>query len=119
MRKNLDYHFLLSKIKEKLSFIARNEYIINTKDLSSYFLDIDESNCEFKKIIVEMKPLYNANKYKSKNFSFLPPIKINNFNFYKNKKYGSQGNIGDCYLISSIISMINFPLIFNVFFLIH
>ena len=87
--------------------------------MSSYFLDIDESNFEFKKSIVEMKPLYNANKYKSENFSFLPPIKIDNFNFYKNKKYGSQGNIGDCYLISSIISMINFPLIFNVFFLIH
>jgi len=46
----------------------------------------------------------------------LPQIKIDNFNSYLDKKYGSQGNIGDCYLISSIISMINIPLIFNDIF---
>ena len=43
LRKNLDEHFLLNKIKEKLSLIARNESNIKIRDLPSYLLDIDES----------------------------------------------------------------------------
>ena len=67
-----------------------------------------------------MKSLYDTKKYRYKKFTFLPKIEINNFNSYikLDKTYGiRQGYIGDCYLISSIISMLNIPLIFNYIFL--
>ena len=57
-----------------------------------------------------MKPLYKIEKYKGKKFTLLPR---ENFD----KKTGiTQGNLGDCYLISSIISMSKFPFIFNYIF---
>ena len=68
-----------------------------------------------------MKPLYKINEYKHMNFTFLPDIKIEKYDeyllyFHKKSKL-MQGNIGDCYLISSIISIANnFPLILDFIF---
>ena len=57
-----------------------------------------------------MKPLYEIEKYKGIKFGLLPR---ENFD----KKTGiTQGYLGDCYLISSIISMTNIPKIFNYIF---
>ena len=116
----LNYKLLLSKIIEKITNILKKEYIIYDKDwYNTYFLDINESNFEFKGLIIEMKPLYDISQYKFQNFTFLPKTKINNLNSYVklDKMYGiAQGYIGDCYLISSILSMMNIPLIFNYIF---
>ena len=122
LTKNIDYNLLLSKINEKISLILKKKYVIDKKHWSNtfYFLDIDERNFEFNGLFVEMKSLYDTKKYRYKKFTFLPKIEINNFNSYikLDKTYGiRQGYIGDCYLISSIISMLNIPLIFNYIFL--
>ena len=119
LTKNLDFHFLLNKITEKISNIVKIEYIRVEKHWSSFFFEVDESNFKFNKLIVEMSPLYETRQYKSEKFTFLPKIQIETFNSYlkSDKMYGiRQGYIGDCYLISSIISMLNYPLIFNYIF---
>ena len=124
LTKNIDYDLLLSKINEKISLILKKKYVIDTKHWFNAFsfLDIDESNFEFNGLFVKMKHLYHIRKYRDEKFTFLPKKEINNFNSYikSGKTYGTcQGYIGDCYLISSIISMLNIPLIFIIFFLIH
>ena len=101
------YNNLVKSIKNILS----GTYIIKQND----FYEIDEQNFLLKNNdkshkIIEMKPLYEIEKYKGINFSLLPRE-----NFDK-KKGLTQGNLGDCYLISSIISMTNIPLIFNYIF---
>ena len=60
-----------------------------------------------------MKPLYEIEEYKGEKFILLSEKETEDYN----KKYGtSKGYIGDCYLISSIRSMTNIPLIFNYIF---
>ena len=69
--------------------------------------DIKEYDFVYNNKIVTMKHLYEI--YPGKRFTLLPKD--------YNKKFGvAQGNIGDCYLISSIISMANIPLVFNYIF---
>jgi hypothetical protein len=59
---------------------------------------------------IEMRPLYKIKGYEGKKFRLLP---IDGFD----KKSGfAQGGLGDCFLIASIISMTNIPLIFHYIF---
>ena len=99
-------------IIEKISNCLDNKNFIN-ETYNNETNIIDESNFIFKDLLIIMKPLYEIEKYKGKKFKFLPDIKINNL-----EDFGiEQGFIGDCYLISSILSMISkFPLIFNYIF---
>ena len=123
LTEEIDNELFIRSIIEKIINILNVNNIIFQKDwYNNYFLDIDESNFEFKGYSVEMKPLYDINdEYKLKKFTFLPNIVIKDFNsyYYSNldKMHGIvQGYIGDCYLISSIISMTNIPLIFKYIF---
>ena len=95
--------------------ILNNEIIIDKCFIN--FDEIDESNFIYEGLLVEMKPFYEIEQYKGKNFQFLPKLKIKSFEDYVKIKQGiTQGYLGDCYLISSILSMLNMPLIFNYIF---
>ena len=125
--KPLEYNSLVKELKQKIDNIISYNYNSSTKTRDqNYFNDIDESNFEYKisedrnTIYVEMKPLYEIPQYEGQKFRLLPTIKNNELESYLqfNKEFGfAQGFIEDCYLISSIISMTNIPLIFNHIFL--
>ena len=106
---------------DKIKNLSKNNFIINKYNFDNY--SIDESDFSFKdlKEKIKMLPLYETFENKNKHFKFLPEkIKKNNrdYNFYIDEKNGiEQGYIGDCYLISSILSMLSkFPLIFKYIF---
>jgi len=75
----------------------------------------EEDHFIFDGINVKMKKLSEIEQYKEKKFCFLPQV-INDEE--AQTLHGiEQGAIGDCYLISSILSMVsNFPFIFNYIF---
>ena len=94
--------------------VNQNENSINytNKQLNN----LEEKDFSFKdKYLVKMRKLSQIDNYKNKKFSFLP--KITNDNKQEIIQGIKQGNIGDCYLISSILSMVSkFPLIFQYIF---
>ena len=114
-KNELDYNFLSNIIIKMVKNILNNEYIIYKYLINFY--NKDETDFIFEDLLVEMKPLYEIEQYKGKNFQFLPKLKIKSFEDYVKIKQGiTQGYLGDCYLISSILSMLNMPLIFNYIF---
>ena len=76
---------------------------------------MDEDDFVFNEYNVKMRHLSQIKNYKGKKFHFLPQIeKIEEIESIQGIR---QGAIGDCYLISSILSMVSkFPLIFNYIF---
>ena len=86
-----------------------NDIIQDKKELN------EEDNFVFKGTNVKMKKLSEIEKYKDTKFCFLPEI----INDEESQTFHGieQGAIGDCYLISSILSMAtNFPSILNYIF---
>ena len=80
---------------------------------------LNEEDFTFKGYTVKMRSLSEIEKYQGKEFSLLPKDGEDNLDKEKNKSIQGikQGAIGDCYLISSILSMVSkFPLIFNYIF---
>ena len=109
----INVNYLKSYIIEKLEKF-------NQWDIKEDFDIIDESNFNFKGYEVKMKSLYEIQNIK---YHFLPNIEIYDINGFLqkinaiNKNLGiQQGYLGDCYLISSILSMLNHPLIFSYIF---
>ena len=102
------------------SYIIEKLVNFNQWDIKEDFDIIDESNFNFKGYEVKMKSLYEIQNIK---YHFLPNIEIYDINGFLqkinaiNKNLGiQQGYLGDCYLISSILSMLNHPLIFSYIF---
>ena len=117
-KNNCNEQSFINIIKESIKNALKNTetYIKNKKkegDISGEILD--ENDFKFHGYNVKMRNLSQIGKYKGKKFNFLPKIE-------KNEEIESiqgieQGAIGDCYLISSILSMVSkFPLIFNYIF---
>lgn len=97
---------LCKKLTIKIKNILNGEYNI----VQNNFYEIDEQDFQYKNLLIKMKPLYEIEKYKGKKFTLLPSEGFD-------KKTGiTQGCIGNCYLISSIISMTRIPLIFDCIF---
>ena len=92
-------------LTKKINNIINNKYKIEWNN----FREIDENDFELN-YKIKMKPLYDIEEYKGKKFSLLPSDDFNEIHGI------TQGNIGDCFLISSIISMTNIPLIFHYIF---
>ena len=80
---------------------------------------LNEDDFEFKGYIVKMRSLSEIENYQGKEFSLLPKEGNDTTDKDQNNNIQGikQGAIGDCYLISSILSMVSkFPLIFNYIF---
>ena len=105
--KNNIYNALNNTIIENSSLI---------KDSTIQFNNLIEKDFSFEDIeLVKMRKLSQIDQYKNKKFTFLP--KITNDNKQEIIQGIRQGYIGDCYLISSILSMVSkFPLIFQYIF---
>jgi len=110
MSKKIDMKSLVINLKKKIEIFLNNmdyKYPLKGKDqVLIDHSDIKEYDFVYNNKIVTMKHLYEV--YPGKRFTLPKDY---------NKKFGVvQGNIGDCYLISSIISMANIPLVFNYIF---
>jgi len=113
---DFDKQKFINIIKENIEYALLNkEDDLNNEIFQDKNELIEEDNFEFDGRNVKMKRLSEIENYKETKFCFLPQI-INDEE--TQALHGiKQGAIGDCYLISSILSMINsFPLIFNYIF---
>ena len=116
-----DIKTIYHDINQRIINIVNNNYnnSYNIQDDENLGInEIDENDFIYKnkEVVMEvvMKPIYEINGYKGQSFTFLPKKKLEGFN--KNEGI-MQGYIGDCYLISSILSMVGqFPLIFSYIF---
>jgi hypothetical protein len=91
----------------------------NNEDAEENENVLNEEDFTFKGYTVKMRRLSEIENYQGKEFSLLPKDENDNMDKDKNNSIQGikQGYIGDCYLISSILSMVSkFPLIFNYIF---
>ena len=108
------YHDINQRIINIVNNNYNNSYNSEDDDENLGMNEIDENDFIYKNMKVVMKPIYEINGYKGQSFTFLPKKKLEGFN--KNEGI-VQGYIGDCYLISSILSMVGqFPQIFSYIF---
>ena len=115
---NIDEEKFTNLIKENIENALNNKENkseINNSENDNLLKNINEDDFNFKEKIVKMRKLSQIEKYKGKKFTFLPEIIDENQT--QVIKGIEQGAIGDCYLISSILSMVTkFPLIFKYIF---
>ena len=113
---NFDKQSFINIIKENIeNTFMKKENDFNNDIIQDQNELIEEDNFVFSGKNVKMKRLSEIEKYKNTKFCFLPEI-------IKDEETPTihgieQGAIGDCYLISSILSMVaSFPSIFNYIF---
>ena len=123
---NFDKNNFVIKIMENIEKVLNIENEINNEEKDNNDInennvnDLNEDDFNFEGSIIKMRNLSSIKNYQGKKFTFLPQIDDKNINLQKNNSNIQgirQGAIGDCYLISSILSMVSkFPLIFNYIF---
>ena len=115
---NNDKKWFINTIKENIKNALNNKEIKNDNsiiDTNKQLNNLEEEDFTFKEELVKMRKISQIGNYKNKKFTFLP--KITNDNKQEIIQGIKQGHIADCYLISSILSMVSkFPLIFQYIF---